>query len=198
MEVSSKLARQMAYKKRLEEEYRLAEERRKSWKISKYSGYQVSLLGTEDWGREENSRQNSYRGAIDTEEDRQREMDILKQKKQVEEEEKEEVYQKEKEKWIKKRAAYIARAAKFSELKKKRLDEKKIIDKSKKKILEDEDIWAELENILKENEIALKDLENYKRIVEISEKEEEIKPAWGWRPRSEYGLLGSCNRQLGR
>ena len=36
MEGSSKLARQMAYKKKLEEEYRLAEERRKVGTISKY------------------------------------------------------------------------------------------------------------------------------------------------------------------
>eukprot|EP00092_Neocalanus_flemingeri_P030210 GFUD01032789.1.p1 GENE.GFUD01032789.1~~GFUD01032789.1.p1 ORF type:complete len:189 (+),score=62.50 GFUD01032789.1:48-614(+) len=180
MEVSSKMARQMAYKRKLEEEYRLAEERRNSWKRSNYSGYQVSLQEEEEW---------------DYEEDKERELDVLKQKQKEEEEKKERIYQKEKEKLLKKRREYIARAAKFSELKKKRLDEKKMIDKSNQ-ILEDQDFWAELEKILKENEIALQDLENYKRIIEIEEKEEKTDPVWCWRPRSAWGILGSCNKQI--
>eukprot|EP00092_Neocalanus_flemingeri_P069646 GFUD01085400.1.p1 GENE.GFUD01085400.1~~GFUD01085400.1.p1 ORF type:complete len:275 (+),score=99.48 GFUD01085400.1:102-926(+) len=170
MELSSKLGRQMAYKKKLEEEQRLAEERRMAGTKSKYPGYQVRLLETGECGREGYRRQNNYnRGALHAEEDKERELDILKQTHREEE------YQKEKAKLLKKREEYMERAAKFSELKKERINEKNI-EKSKQKILEEEEMWAELEKDIKENEIALKDLEDYRIFVEVNENEEKMKP----------------------
>eukprot|EP00092_Neocalanus_flemingeri_P009797 GFUD01010557.1.p1 GENE.GFUD01010557.1~~GFUD01010557.1.p1 ORF type:complete len:275 (+),score=106.43 GFUD01010557.1:95-919(+) len=169
MELSSKLGRQMAYKKKLEEEQRLAEERRMAGTKSKYSGYQVSTLETGECGREGYRRQNNYnRGALDAEEDNERELDILNQKQREEE------YQKEKAKLLKKREEYMERAAQISELKKERINEKNI-EKSKQKILEEEEMWAELEKDIKENEIALKDLEDYRIFVEVNENEEKMK-----------------------
>eukprot|EP00092_Neocalanus_flemingeri_P069650 GFUD01085404.1.p1 GENE.GFUD01085404.1~~GFUD01085404.1.p1 ORF type:complete len:276 (+),score=109.67 GFUD01085404.1:102-929(+) len=170
MELSSKLGRQMAYKKKLEEEQRLAEERRMAGTKSKYPGYQVRLLETGECGREGYRRQNNYnRGALHAEEDKERELDILKQKQREEE------YQKEKAKLLKKREEYMERAATFSELKKERINEKNI-DKSKQKIfVEEEEMWAELEKVIKENEIALKDLEDYRIFVEVNENKEKMK-----------------------
>ena len=48
--MASKLARQMAYKKKLEEVFRLAEGRRKLERKSRYSGYQVCAYETWEWG----------------------------------------------------------------------------------------------------------------------------------------------------
>ena len=48
--MASKLARQMEYKKKLEEEFRLAEERRKFERKSRYSGYQFCAYETWEWG----------------------------------------------------------------------------------------------------------------------------------------------------
>ena len=84
-------------------------------------------------------------------------------------------YEEEKQEWMKKREIYIARAAKFSELKKMRLEGKARIEKSKKFILEEEDIWEAFDSIIKDNERALKDLEDYKITVENKEKEEKEK-----------------------
>ena len=123
-------------------------------------------------------RKNRYsrnEHGIEEDKQKQKESDVKEHKQKEEEEVKKEAYQSEKEKWLKKRGEYMERAAKFSELKKKRLNEKKKIEDSKKKIFEDEDIWAELDNIIKENELALKGLEDYKIIVEMKEKEEDMK-----------------------
>ena len=74
MEVTSKLARQIAYKKKLEEEYRLAEERKKVGKLRKYSGYEFREGERRNWEDDERQKRSS------NEEDTQREMDIQKQK----------------------------------------------------------------------------------------------------------------------
>ena len=80
------------------------------------------------------------------------------------------------EKSQKKREDYVARAAKFSKLKKRRLNEKKKTAESNAKIInEDEDILTELDNVIKENKIALTGLEDYKKIIQMKEKEERMK-----------------------
>ena len=57
--MASKLARQMEYKKKLEEEFRLAEERRKFERKSRYSGYQVCAHETWEWGEVERGKNQS-------------------------------------------------------------------------------------------------------------------------------------------
>ena len=71
--------------------------------------------------------------------------------------------------WLLNRKECNARADKFSELKRKRLKEKEILNEPLEGI-EDHDIWMELENFIKYNQMALKGLENYKVTIEIKEK----------------------------
>ena len=170
--MASKLARQLAYKKKLEEEFRLAEERRKFERKSRNSGYQVSAYETWEWGEVPQGRYTDEDESYKVEQNKQKEVE---NEQKAEENRKKVVYEKQKQEWMKKREVYIERAAKFSEIKKKILEENAKLEKSKRIILEDKDIWAEFDNIIKENEMALKDLENYKITVEIKEKEEKTK-----------------------
>ena len=166
--MATKLARQMAYKKKLEEEFRLAEERRKYEKKSKY--YETKSFMYEAWNCEDSSKTHKRNIVLGFDfEERNRE------EKEQEEKRKKAEYENEKKEWMKMREVYTERAAKFADLKRKRLEEKAKIEESKKYIQEEEDIWEAFENIIKENEIALKDLEDYKITVEIKEQEEREK-----------------------
>ena len=82
-----------------------------------------------------------------------------------------ESYQRNKDIWQHKRKECNAQAGKFSELKRKRLQEKEILGEPLEGV-EDHVIWMELENVIKDNQVALKGLKNYKVTVEIKEKEE--------------------------
>ena len=74
---------------------------------------------------------------------------------------------------LNKKREYRRRAAHFSEMKKKRMEEKR---RSMEVIeaLEENTLWLEFEGIIRENQLAVKGLENYKVTVEIAEKEEKI------------------------
>jgi len=171
-DMATKLARQMAYKKKLEEEFRLAEERRKYERKSKYYEHKSCMYEAWNW---ENSGKSRRRNSISDsiiEETRLKERE--NESKEIEER-KNAQYEKEKKDWMKKRDTYMERAAKFADLKRKRLEEKARIEESKKYIKEEEDIWEAFESIIRENETALKDLEDYKVTVENKEREEKEK-----------------------
>ena len=136
IDMSSKLARQIAFKKKLEEEYK----RNKN----KY-------VREETDNAEENDLENTK---IKMKED---------EKRMEENEEK-------KGNWLKKREEYTVRAAKFSEMKMKRLEEKKRIE-DQTTILEDPNIWSELECIIKDNQMVVKGLEKDSCFVPICELE---------------------------
>ena len=143
MDLSSKLGRQMAYKKKLEEEFRLEEERRKYKQSPTYSGYQISQV------------------------------DVLKQQ-EILETAKKVQHEKYQEKVNEKSKKYKAVNAKFSEMKKRRLDEKHRIVELSSNISpadSDMDIWTNFDKIMNENAKALKELEYYKTMVT---KEEQI------------------------
>ena len=170
--MATKLARQMAYKKKLEEEFRLAEERKRFERKSRYSGYEGCVYET--WHGGDAVRGRKQNNDVDFSVAEKKENEIENQLKESEKKKKAE-YEEEKQEWMKKREIYIARAAKFSELKKMRFEGKARIEKSKKFILEEEDIWEAFDSIIKDNERALKDLEDYKITVENKEKEEKEK-----------------------
>ena len=108
--MATKLARQMAYKKKLEEEFRLAEERRKYEKKSKY--YEHKSFTYEAWNCEDSQRRHMRNSVFDFDfEDRKREENELKEKRKKAE------YEKEKNEWMKMREVYKERAAKFADLK---------------------------------------------------------------------------------
>ena len=131
--MATKLARQMAYKKKLEEEFRLAEERRKYEKKSKY--YEHKSFNYEAWHCEDLARNHKRDSVFDFDfEDIKREEKELKEK----EKRKKAEYEKEKNKWMKMREVYTEKAAKFADLKRKRLKEKARIEESKKYINEEE------------------------------------------------------------
>ena len=54
----SKLARQAAYRKKLEEEFRLAEERRNDWTRRKHLGLDFGVQQIKTWDESEQRRQN--------------------------------------------------------------------------------------------------------------------------------------------
>ena len=170
--MATKLARQIAYKKKLEEEFRLAEERKRFERKSKYSGYEGCVYET--WQGGDAVRGRKLNNDLDFSVREYNEKEIENQLKENEKKKKAD-YEEEKQEWMKKREIYIARAAKFSELKKMRLKGKARIVKSKKFILEEKDIWEAFDSIIKENGMALQDLEDYKITVEHKEKEEREK-----------------------
>ena len=169
MAESSKLARQLAYKKKLEEEYRLAEERRQAGKIRRYSGYQIREYEARSW--EENERHNRF-----NEDEKE---NIKDDKKHLEKEQMDMKKERSKgiiEKSQRKKSEYFARAAMFSDIKKRRLCEKRMLEESRKKCLtEDHNLLADLEDIIHENKVAMKGLEEYKRLLEIKDNEEKMK-----------------------
>ena len=112
-----KLARQLAYKKKLEEIYRLAEERRQDGKIRRYSGYQLREFGSRSW--EENERLNRF-----NEDEKEK---IKDDEKHLEKEQLDMKKERGKgiiEKSQLKKSEYFVRAAMFSDIKKRRLGEK--------------------------------------------------------------------------
>ena len=141
MDYTSKLVRQKAFQKKLEDEHRR--------NLTVY-----------------------YMKATDTEvEEENDEEDMTKIKREMK---MKEAYQRKKDIWLQKRKECNARAGKFSELRRKRLKEKEILNEPLAGV-EDPAIWMELENVIKDNQMALKGLENYKVTVEIKETEEKIK-----------------------
>ena len=85
-----------------------------------------------------------------------------------------ECYQRKKHDWLKKREELKSLKEIISELRKKRLKEKKIMEEPSVKG-DDYDIWNDLENVIKDNQLVLKTLENYKVTIEIEETEEKIR-----------------------
>jgi len=85
-----------------------------------------------------------------------------------------ECYQRKKHNWLKKREEFKTLKVSFSELRKKRLKEKKGMEEPSAKG-DDYDIWNDLENVIKDNQFVLKTLENYKVTIEIKEAEEKIR-----------------------
>lgn len=167
--MSSKLARQMAYKKKLEDEHREFQER---CKYERKLDDESKLINDEHWsyrGNNELRRRNNF---SDAEED-----DIEKQKTESEnllnveknKRRKEEDYLKEKEKWIKKKKEYSLRASRFADLKRKRREEKRKIEEARK-VLESDDLWQELDTIIRQNEKSLKQLNEYRVCVENIQK----------------------------
>lgn len=171
--MDSKLARRMAYKKKLEEEYRQFQERCQYDKRSSWGGYETRLCGTEQWSYQEISLRR--RTGVSNEDDelerrRQIEADRLEEEKKTKEEE----YQREREKWRKKKEECSKRASKFADLKRRRVEERKKQEEAKK-ILETEDMWEELDQIIRENEAALADLKQYQVTVESLVKEQKAR-----------------------
>ena len=143
--MATKLARQMAYKKKLEEEFRLAEERKRFERKSRYSGYEGCVYET--WHGGDAVRGRKQNNDVDFSVTGNTENEIENQLKENEKKKKAD-YEEERQEWLNKRKIYIARAAKFAQLKKKRLEEKARIEKSKKYIFEEEDIWEAFDNII--------------------------------------------------
>ena len=73
--MASKLARQMAYKKKLEEEFRLAEERRKFERKSRYSAYKVSAYQTWEWGEVPTGRNTHNEESYKVEQNKQKDVE---------------------------------------------------------------------------------------------------------------------------
>merc|ERR1711915_321990 len=178
-----------AYKKKLVEQFRLEEERRRYDRKHRYSERAMFQYESGTW--------DNYSNRFEERVEKRKYNDDIKNivaeeykltKETHDKEEKERVYEKEREQWMKKREVYLERASKFAELKKKRIEAKAKLEHSKQVIKEDRDIWTEFESIIQENRLALKDLEDYRVVVEIKEKEEKEKLELEERVKREHEL----------
>jgi len=142
--MDSKLARKMAYKKKLEEEYREFQERCKYEKKNSGSGYEMRLLDEGQWSYQEISMRRRKDFVEDEELERQKQQkEEAKRKLEEEKKKKEEEYLRNKEKWRQKREECSKRVSRFAELKRKRSDEKRKEEEARK-VLQSEDLWEEL------------------------------------------------------
>lgn len=157
------MARKMAYKKKLEEEYRDFQERCKYEK--KPGRYESRLCDDGQWSYQEISVRRR-RDLSEDEEVKRRELEEQKRKLEEEKLRKQEEYLLQKERWRQKKEECSKRSSRFFELKKKRALEKKREEETKK-ILMSEDLWEELDQIIRDNENALKDLKQYQ--VDVKE-----------------------------
>jgi len=163
--MDSKLARKMAYKKKLEEEYREFQERCKYEKKPDWRSYESRLCDDNQWSYQEISMRKRRDESEDEELTRQK---LEEERRKLEEEKlrKQEEYLLQKEKWRQKKEECSKRTSRFFELKKKRNLQKKKEEETKK-ILMTDDLWEELDQIIRENENALKDLKQYQ--VDVKE-----------------------------
>lgn len=165
--MESKLARQMAYKKRLEQEYRDFQERCKYERRSQC--YEGRVRDLEQWSYDEDMHRRRHDVRNGKTEQSKEELTL----KQNEEKKKRlESFTVEKERLSKKREEYSKRASKFKELKRKRFEEKKRADEAKQ-LLSSEDMWEELDIVIRENDAALQGLKEYHYSIERLVKEQK-------------------------
>ena len=156
MEGPSKLARQMAYKKKLEEEFRLEEERRKFVKKKKYCGIQLREGERRIWESKERRKRGN-----DTEE-----LKVIEERKDKEEQERQERKENSKklvEKSLKRKIEWKERTRRLRELKKAQMSLKQRERyEASHELLRDHDMLDKIESIIKENEDVMQRLEEYK------------------------------------
>lgn len=171
--MDSKLARKMAYKKKLEEEYREFQERCKYEKKNSMLGYEMRLLDAGQWSYQEisSSRRKDFFEDEEFVKQKQREEES-RRKVEEEKKKKEEEYLRNKEKWKQKREECSKRVSRFAELKRKRSDEKRKEEEARR-VLQSEDLWEELDLIICENANALKDLKEYQVSIETLVNEQK-------------------------
>lgn len=162
--MESKLARQMAYKKRLEQEYRDFQERCKYERRTQC--YEGRVRHHEQWSFHDDMHRRRHDVSNEKTEQTKDELN-LKQ-----EEERLESFTVEKERLKKKREEYSKRASKFKELKRRRFEEKKRADESKQ-LLSSEDVWEELDIVIRENDAALQGLKEYHFSIDRLVKEQK-------------------------
>lgn len=163
--MASKLARQMAYKKRLEEEHREFQER---CKYERKSAQQRNLIIDEHRGYSgttEMRRRKNFSDDVDDDIERQKLEKENMKKVEEKKRRRQEDYEREKEKWLRNKKEYSLRASRFADLKRKRREEKRKMEEARK-VLEGDDLWQELDTIIRQNENTLEQLNQYRVCVE--------------------------------